>query len=105
MQTFVRLSTLKILNGPMPNALSWAGVVLLGAFSLRICLFLAAQPWNTDTFTEHVTYSDSGSYLDMTAGFLRGEIFDSVNLHRTPGYPAFIATIFLLTGNSIIALR
>ena len=104
MQTFMKLLTFKILNGQVPNALPWEGIILLVTFSLRICLLLAAQPWNTEAFSEHAMYPDSRSYLDMTAGFLRGEIFDSVNLNRTPGYPAFIAAIFLFTSNSIIAL-
>ncbi len=104
MQALIRFFTFKILNAPVPKALPWEGIVLLATFSLRISLFLAAQPWNAEAFSEHAMYPDSGSYLDMTAGFLRGQIFDSVNLYRTPGYPAFIATIFLFTSNSIIAL-
>ena len=104
MQALIRFFTFKILNAPVPKALPWEGIVLLATFSLRISLFLAAQPWNAEAFSEHAMYPDSGSYLDMTAGFLRGQIFDSMNLYRTPGYPAFIATIFLFTSNSIIAL-
>ncbi len=76
-------------------------LILLLVLALRLPAVLAAS-----RYPERTLWPDSAGYLSLTHGLLEGEGYhDAQNtawdLVRTPGYPVFLASIFLAFGESM----
>lgn len=90
----------------MKKFLTEAGLIFLLAFSLRFSVFLAAAQESKRSFQ-----NDSPSYLEPALNLVRHGTLSGdpekplePSAKRTPGYPLFLAGIFLLAGPRIPAV-
>lgn len=73
-------------------------LALIGAVALALRLaFVATMP-------DSIPWPDGREYVEVARGLLAGHGFGMQTL-RPPGYPAFIALVWSLTGSSLTALR
>src|SRR5690349_92009 len=86
----------------MPSAARRLGLILLGALVFRVVLASTV-----DNFS-----FDSAQYVTLARNLLRDGVFSvseapplAPTMVRPPGYPLFLAAIFAVVGESMLAVR
>lgn len=78
-------------------------LIILAALGIRAILFLSLGPWDTDVVERRVLVDDARSYHYLATSVIETgtfEKFDSGFYLRTPGYPLFIAGVYLFAGQN-----
>jgi 4-amino-4-deoxy-L-arabinose transferase-like glycosyltransferase len=72
-------------------------LLLCGAFTLRLFVFILFRPWDSHVQHEAVLIYDASGYHRLALCLIDRATFCG-NTFRTPGYPFFIAVIYQLVG-------
>jgi 4-amino-4-deoxy-L-arabinose transferase-like glycosyltransferase len=85
-------------------ARNWALVlIILAALGIRSILLVSLGPWDNDVVERRVLIDDARSYHFLATSIVETgtfEKFDSGFYLRTPGYPLFIAGVYLFAGRN-----
>ena len=76
-------------------------LIILAALGIRAILFVSLEPWDADVVERRVLTDDARSYHYLATSIIDTgtfEKFDSGFYLRTPGYPLFIAGVYLFAG-------
>ncbi len=72
-------------------------LLFLLAFVLRLIVFLLHRPWDSQVLTESVLVHDASDYHRFALSIIDHFSFGG-ETYRTPGYPFFIAVIYVIFG-------
>ena len=78
------------------------GLIIAVALSIRLCFFICYKPWDSTVVSNNVLVSDAGEYHELACSILRDKSFDAFDTFfflRPPGYPIFLAAVYLIAGN------
>jgi 4-amino-4-deoxy-L-arabinose transferase-like glycosyltransferase len=75
-------------------------IILIG-FAFRMVFFVSLKPWDDKVINKTILVYDAGGYHSMALGLLSEKSFNSVGSVRTPIYPMFLATCYLISGKTI----
>ncbi|PQP35626.1 hypothetical protein C6A37_01635 [Desulfobacteraceae bacterium SEEP-SAG9] len=71
-------------------------IIICFAILLRLIFFLTVNPWNDHILKDKIIVNDALQYHNLALEILEDLSFSSTI--RTPGYPSFIAMIYLIFG-------
>ena len=68
------------------------------AFILKLGLFISFQPWNENVVKDEIFHDDAAGYHNLAISIVKDKNFSGFRTLRTPGYPVFIAVIYMVFG-------
>jgi hypothetical protein len=81
---------------------NWALIlIILAALGIRTIFFVSLKPWDNDVAEHRVLTDDARSYHFLATGIAETGTFDRFDggfYLRTPGYPLFIAGVYIFSG-------
>ncbi len=76
-------------------------LIILLALGIRLSFFVLLKPWNSEVVNKKILVHDSIEYNDIALNFLSDHSFVNCGSFRTPVYPLFISSCYLIAGKTI----
>jgi len=76
-------------------------IVIIIAFAIRMIFFMSLQPWKNEVVENRIIIFDAGEYNDLALSLLSQNSFENFDSFRTPGYPVFVAILYLISSKSV----
>lgn len=75
-------------------------ILFLGLL-IRLGFFFSIQPWKAEVVRNDIIISDAIGYDEMATAIVHDLSFKGMSPYRTPGYPLFLAGLYILSSHSI----
>ncbi|MHB2149550.1 ArnT family glycosyltransferase [Calditrichota bacterium LG25] len=76
-------------------------LIILLAFVIRLGFFFSLQPWDNEVVKKTILVLDAYGYHFLALTLLNNKTFEAFDGFRTPGYPIFIAIIYVISSNRV----